>query len=81
MLHLLHAIQDLDAARELVRLQALHRSIDLVQHELEPELRHLVLDDEQQLVVLRRAGDGLLRAQQLVELQIGFVADLAARVG
>ena len=81
MLNLLHAIQNLDAARQLVLAQELDRRVDLVQDQLEPQLRDLVLDDEQQLVVLGRGADRLLRAQQLVELQVGLVADLAVRAG
>jgi len=41
---LLHAIQDLDAARELVLLQAHDRRVDLVQHELETRAGDLVLN-------------------------------------
>ena len=83
MLHLLHAIQDLDRARQLVALQAFDRGVELVQDQLEPQLGDLMLDDEQHLVVLGRIADRLLRAQQLVELQIGVVADFvgAGRLG
>src|SRR6188472_3600465 len=80
VLHLLHAIQDLDAARQLILAQALHCSVELVQDQLEPQLRDLMLNDEQQLIVLGRLAERLLRAQQLVELQVGFVADLAVEI-
>ena len=53
----------------------------LVEDQLEPQLRDLVLDDEQQLVVLGRGADRLLRAEQLVELQVSLVANLAVRAG
>ena len=60
VLHLLHAIQDLDGARQLVALQAFDRGIELVQNQLEPELGDLMLDDEQHLVVLGCTADPLL---------------------
>ena len=65
------------------RLQAFDRGVELVQDQLEPELGDLMLDDEQHLVVLGRTADRLLRTQQLVELQIGVVADFvgADRLG
>ena len=78
MLHLFDAIQHLDALRQLIVLQKQDGGIDLVDHELEPQLRHLMLDDEQHLVVLGRVADRLLRGEQPVELQIGLVAHLAA---
>ncbi len=81
MLNLLYAVQHLDAARQLVLAQELDRRVDLVKDQLEPQLRDLVLDDEQQLVVLGRGTDRLLRAEQLVELEVGLVADLAVRTG
>jgi hypothetical protein len=45
---------------------------ELVQELLEPELVHLVDDDEEDLVVLVRAGP--LRAEQLVQCQVGRVS-------
>ena len=63
-------------ARQLVALQTLDRRVELVQDQLEPQLRDLVLDDEQHLVVLGSVADRPLRAQQLVELQIRVVAEL-----
>ena len=44
--------------------------VQLVQHQLDPELRGLVLDDEQHLVVVRRLAHGLLGGEQRVEAQI-----------
>src|SRR5688572_32042248 len=52
VLHLLHAIQDLDRPRQLVELQTLDGGVELVQDQLEPELGNLMLNDEQHLVVL-----------------------------
>jgi hypothetical protein len=80
VLHLLHAVQDLDAARQLILAQALHRRIELVEDQLEPQLRDLVLDDEQELVVLGSLAERLLRAQEAVELQIRVVTNLAVDV-
>jgi hypothetical protein len=79
MLNLLDAVQHLDAARQLVLAQERDRRVDLMEDQLEPQLRDLVLDDEQKLVVLGRGADRLLRAEQLVELKIGLVTDLAVR--
>jgi hypothetical protein len=43
---------------------------ELVEHELEPQLRRLVLDDEEHLVVPWRITEGLLGRQDEVEPQI-----------
>jgi hypothetical protein len=51
----------LEGRAQLVAAQAPHRQIHLVQHQLEPQLLHLVDDDEQRLVVL--AGQRPLRGQ------------------
>ena len=63
------------------------RERELVQDQLEPELVHLVHDDEEHFVVVKqvarreRRGRGLLEvgrklgAQQPVELQVGAVRD------
>jgi hypothetical protein len=80
MLNLLYAVQHLDAARQLVLAQELDRRVDLMKDQLEPQLRDLVLDDEQQLVMLWGLAERLLRAEQLVELQVGFVADLTVEI-
>ena len=52
--------------------------MQLVEHELEPDLRGLVLDDEEQLVV--RVGTGMLRCQQRVEAEVLGVAETVAQV-
>src|SRR4029079_4761328 len=80
MLNLLHAVQHLDAARQLVLAEELDRRVDLVENQLEPQLRDLVLNDEQTIVVVRRSADRLLSAEQLVELQVGLVTNRAARI-
>jgi hypothetical protein len=53
----------------------------LVDDELEPEFRGLVLDDEQQLVVVGWVAQWLLGGQQPIEPQIAAVGDLLAQVG
>jgi len=47
--------------------------IELVQELLEPQLVHLVDDDEQRLVVLRSLGERLLEFQELVELEVAGI--------
>jgi hypothetical protein len=47
--------QDLQAGPRIVRLELRNRGAQFVDDQLEPELRGLVLDDEQQLVVMNRA--------------------------
>jgi uncharacterized protein (DUF1800 family) len=54
--------------REPVLFDEADRELQLVEHLLHPQLFRLVDDDEQHLVVQR--GQGLLRPEELVELQI-----------
>ena len=57
-------------------------SPQLVEHELEPELGRLVLNDEQQLVVVRRVTPRPLRGEQHLEPEVrGVVEVLTARLG
>ena len=65
----------LEGRAQLVAADAVGRQVQLVQHQLEPELLHVVDGDEQQLVVL--AGQRLLRGQELVERQIVAVGHSA----
>ncbi len=53
------------------------RASDLVDGELHPKLRNLVLDDKQHFVVVRWFAQRLLRGEQLVELQIAPVIIVA----
>ena len=46
-----------------------------MQHLLEPQLVHLVDDDEEQLVVLGPGRAGTLQREQLVDVQIAVVGD------
>ena len=50
-------------------------AIELVQQLLEPQLVHLMNDDEEHLVVLGTGRPRLLQRQELFELQIGAVGD------
>ena len=47
--------------------------VKLMQQLLKPELVRLMDDDEQRLVVFRRAGAGFLKRQQLLQVQITSV--------
>ena len=67
-LHLADALQGLEGRIQVVAHHALAHEGQLVQEQLDPQLRHVVHDDEHRLVV--RIGDGLLRRQQLRELQV-----------
>ena len=66
-------------ARSSVRQQGPGRA-QLVEQQLEPQLGRLVLDDEQQLVVLRRVAARLLRGEQQVEPQVVAVGHRRAEV-
>ena len=52
--------------------------MQLVQHELDPQLAGLVLDDEQQLVV--GVGARVLGAEDVVEAEVLGVAEVMAQV-
>ena len=64
-LDLLHAARILKQGEPRSALHVRDRGAELVDHELHPQLRRLVLDDEQHLVVVRRAR--LLRREQPLE--------------
>ena len=80
--HLLHDLADarehLEGALQLVARDRADGRAQLVQEQLHPQLGHLVLDDEQHLVVRARAQ--VLRAEHLVEMEVVAVAHLAAEV-
>ena len=50
--------------------------VQLVEHDFEPQLIHLVSDDEKQLVM--RLAQALLKAQELRNLEVCAVRKLAA---
>ena len=55
--------------------------MQLVKQELEPELGHLVLDDEEQLVVLHRDAARMLGREQGRQVEIGTVGQRLGEVG
>ena len=81
----LHPGERFEARVELIRLHVTNRCFQLVNHELHPQLRDLVLDDEEHLVVarwpLRRARERLLRGKQAIEAQVSCVGEPIAKIG
>src|SRR3989475_7035576 len=59
---------------QVIGVDPLTRGFELEQHDLEPQLVHLVRDDEEELVVL--LAQPLLQAQQLRHLEVGAVGKL-----
>src|SRR5687767_15837659 len=55
--------------------EELANAVEFVQQLLEPELVHLMDDDEQQLVVLRPLRARLLQRQQLIDFQVAGIRD------
>ena len=70
VLDVLDPCHPLERGGEVVGAQQRAGRAQLVDHQLEPELAGLVLDDEEQLVVLRRVRQRLLGRQQHVEAQV-----------
>ena len=70
VLDVLDAGQALQRGVELVGAQQVADRTQLVQHQLEPQLRRLVLDDEEQLVVPGRIAQRLLGRQDEVEPEV-----------
>ena len=82
MNQLLHDAADagelFEGVGQLVLRNASHGGLQLVQHQLHPQLAGLVLHDEQHLVVVGR--ERLLRVQDGVELQVVAVAHAVIKV-
>ena len=55
---------------KVIGVEVFDQLIELVQQLLEPELVHLMNDDEQRLVVFRRIGLALLQAEQIVDAEV-----------
>ena len=72
-----HSRQHLERRRQIVGSNRIPRRTQLVQCELHPQFAGLVLNDEQQLVRIGRAG--MLRVQDRVEREVVAVADVARR--
>ena len=68
----------LKRALEVVLPDEGRRRPQLVEHQLEPELRGLVLDDEQQLVVVGRVAQRPLGREQRVEPEVRRVVEVLA---
>ncbi|CAM0120688.1 conserved hypothetical protein [Stenotrophomonas maltophilia] len=79
--HLLAARQHLAALPDFIALQEADCGTQLMAQQLQPQLRGLVLDDEEHLVMVRRAGQRLLRAEQLVQPQVAAVGEASLQVG
>jgi hypothetical protein len=71
----------LQRRRELVVAKLLACGRELVEHELQPELGRLMLDDEQQLVVMEWVAERALRRQQGGEIEVAAVAHPIREVG
>jgi hypothetical protein len=67
-----HPGQHLEGRRQVVLADLFAHRLQLVQHQLDPQLAGLVLDDEQQLVVVGRQR--VLGRQDLVQAQVVAVA-------
>ena len=79
--HLLAARQRLLASTHAVFAQVDQGGAHLVDHQLHPQFRDLVLQDEQHLVVVRRLRSGLLRGKQLIQAQVAAVGHASFQIG
>jgi hypothetical protein len=66
----LDAGDSLQGCTQVVGPEVFGGAAEFVQHQLEPEFRGLVLDDEQHLVMVLRRADGPLGAEQRGQLKI-----------
>jgi hypothetical protein len=73
-----HAREHLESPLQVVLAHALARGLELVNHELHPQLGSLVLHDEEHLVVIGRAR--MLRGEELVEAKVIAIAHLAGEI-
>ncbi len=69
-----------DGRRQVVFLQPVDRTFDLVDHELDPQFSDLVLDNEQHFVMMRRVAQRLLSTEQCVQPQIGCVVIVSVQI-
>ena len=74
LLDVLDAGDALERGAEIVGAQPGGRAAELVQHQLQPQLRGLVLDDEQHFVVVLGLADRLLGTEKGGQLEVGRVA-------
>ena len=66
---------------EFVLLHQPHRRLQLVQHQLHPQLGGLVLYHEQHFVMMRRVGEWVLAVQQRVQAQVVAIAHAFGKIG
>src|SRR5437868_14659449 len=67
-----------ERAEGVAVLEQPNQSIELVQYELEPELTGLMDDDEKQLVGMLGLRARTLKAEKLVEREVGRIGDFLA---
>src|SRR5690606_25668437 len=79
-LDVLHAGDPLERRLGLVGPDQLPRRAQLVQHQLEPQLGGLVLDDEEHLVVPHRHRPRVLRGQHPSQVEVLPVGQVAGKV-
>jgi hypothetical protein len=72
--------QIFDGRRHLVGPNVLNCSTELVNQQFYPQLSNLVLHDKQHLIMVRRLAERLLRAKQLVELQVRRIVIVARQI-
>ncbi len=75
------AVEQLGGAQRLVLVQPVAHRADFVQHLLEPQLVHLMADDEEQPVVVRRTRQLALQRQQLRHFEVRGVGQLGGGRG
>ena len=81
LLHVLDPGQPLEGRGQLVRGQQRPGRVQLVEEQLHPQLGHLVLDDEEQLVVLRGLAARVLGREQRPEVEVVPVRHRLREVG
>ncbi len=80
-LDLFDAREDFETVAEFVLLHQPHRRLQLVQHQLHPQLGGLVLYHEQHFVMMRRVGEWVLAVQQRVQAQVVAIAHAFGKIG
>src|SRR3954470_11168839 len=78
-LHLLYAREDLEAGLQAIAAHVGDGGGELVDHQLHPQLGHLVLHDEQHLVVVQRAR--ALGGQELLEAEVAAIRRVGGELG
>ena len=68
-----HALERVDRSEEIACGKISFYFVKLMQQLLKPKLVSLMNDNEQRLIVLRRAGARLLKGEQLFQIKIARV--------